>query len=125
WKRGRIYWIKYRRNGRPYFESTHLRVCDENRKAAARLLKEREGTVVLGWRSLPRWAAVTPTGDHASGCPPVRRNGRRRARSQAQAGQLGVVVIVIAREPCHGERRGTGREVGVDDEIEVPRSGHG
>ena len=48
WKRGNVYWIKYRRNGRSYYESAHLRVSDENRKAAARLLKEREGDIAKG-----------------------------------------------------------------------------
>lgn len=36
-----------------------------------------------------------------------------------------VVVVIVARQTRHRERRGAGEEVGVDDEIEVPRPGHG
>jgi integrase len=48
WKRGKVYWIKYRRNGKSYYESTHLKVGDENRKSAERLLRDREGDIAKG-----------------------------------------------------------------------------
>ena len=48
WKRGNTYWIKYRRNGRSYYESTHLKISDENRKAAKALLATRESDIAKG-----------------------------------------------------------------------------
>jgi len=44
YKRGHIFWIKYYRNGKPYFESTHTR----NETEAKRKLKLREGQIVEG-----------------------------------------------------------------------------
>jgi integrase len=44
YKRGHIFWIKYYRNGKPYFESTHTR----NEAEAKRKLKLREGQIVEG-----------------------------------------------------------------------------
>lgn len=41
YKRGRIFWIKYYRNGKPYFESTHT----DKETDAKRKLKLREGQV--------------------------------------------------------------------------------
>jgi len=43
-RRGRIYWIKYYRNGKPYRESTH----GEALEGAKRLLKRREGEISKG-----------------------------------------------------------------------------
>lgn len=44
YKRGEIYWIKYYRNGKPFFESTH-----SGREAKAeKLLKKREGEIAKG-----------------------------------------------------------------------------
>lgn len=44
YKRGKVYWIKYYRNGKPYRESTRsLKETD-----AKRLLKKREGEIALG-----------------------------------------------------------------------------
>lgn len=48
YKRGKLYWIKYRRNNRSYYEPTGLTVSDENRRAAQRQLKDREGDVAKG-----------------------------------------------------------------------------
>ncbi len=42
YKRGRIFWIKYYRTGKPYFESTHTR----NESEAKRKLKLRKGRIV-------------------------------------------------------------------------------
>jgi len=44
YKRGSIFWIKYYRNGKPYFESTHTK----NEPEAKRKLKLREGQIVEG-----------------------------------------------------------------------------
>jgi len=44
YKRGAIWWIKYYRNGKPYFESTHTR----NEAEAKRKLKLREGQIAEG-----------------------------------------------------------------------------
>ncbi len=44
YKRGRIYWIKYYRAGKPYRESAK----SKNEKKAIDLLKLREGEVVQG-----------------------------------------------------------------------------
>ncbi len=41
---GKIYWIKYYRNGRPYTESSHSKFITR----AERLLKKREGEIVKG-----------------------------------------------------------------------------
>ena len=44
YKRGKVYWIKYYRNGKPYRETTR-----SNKEAdAKRLLKKREGEIALG-----------------------------------------------------------------------------
>ncbi len=44
YRRGKTYWIKYYRNGKPYAESSH----SDKRKAAERLLKTREGEISQG-----------------------------------------------------------------------------
>ncbi|PIW87581.1 MAG: site-specific integrase [Nitrospirae bacterium CG_4_8_14_3_um_filter_41_47] len=44
YKRGHIFWIKYYRNGKPYYESTHTK----NEVEAKRKLKLREGQIVEG-----------------------------------------------------------------------------
>ena len=44
YKRGRIYWIKYYRNGKPYYESTG----SQKETDAKRLLKKREGEISQG-----------------------------------------------------------------------------
>lgn len=44
YKRGKTYWVKYYRNGRPCFESTH----SGKKSVATRLLKIREGRVAEG-----------------------------------------------------------------------------
>ena len=44
YKRGRVYWIKYYRNGKPYRESTKSRKETD----AKRLLKKREGEISQG-----------------------------------------------------------------------------
>jgi len=44
YKRGKIYWIKYSRNGKPYYESTK----SKKRADAKRLLKKREGEISEG-----------------------------------------------------------------------------
>lgn len=44
YKRGHIFWIKYYRNGKPYFESTDTK----NKTEAERKLKLREGQIVEG-----------------------------------------------------------------------------
>lgn len=51
YKRGHIFWIKYYRNGKPYFESTHTR----NETEAKRKLKLREGQIEEG-----RFAGLKP-----------------------------------------------------------------
>jgi hypothetical protein len=50
YQRGHIWWIKYYVNGRPVRESTGL----DKEKAAARILKDREGRVATGQPFLPR-----------------------------------------------------------------------
>lgn len=44
YRRGRIYWVKYYRNGKPYQESSH----SDKRRVAERLLKAREGEISQG-----------------------------------------------------------------------------
>jgi len=44
YKRGNIFWIKYYRNGKPYYGSTHTR----NEAEAKRKLKLREGQIAKG-----------------------------------------------------------------------------
>ncbi len=44
YKRGQTYWIKYYRNGKPYYESTH----SQKEPDAKRLLKSREGEISQG-----------------------------------------------------------------------------
>src|SRR5437667_10185183 len=48
WKRGNTYWIKYRRNGRAYYESTRLKISEENRKSAKAMLATREADIAKG-----------------------------------------------------------------------------
>lgn len=50
YKRGRTYWIKYYRNGKPYRESTQCKVKDGQGPPAEvkRRLKLREGQIVKG-----------------------------------------------------------------------------
>jgi hypothetical protein len=44
YKRGKVYWIKYYRNGKPYYESSE----SERETEAKRLLKKREGEISQG-----------------------------------------------------------------------------
>ena len=44
YRRGRIYWVKYYRNGKPYAESSH----SDKQEVAKRLLKIREGEISRG-----------------------------------------------------------------------------
>jgi len=44
YRRGRVYWIKYYRNGRPYAETTH----SDRKEVARRLLRRREGEISKG-----------------------------------------------------------------------------
>lgn len=44
YQRGKVYWIKYYRNGRPYCESTH----SDREAAAKKFLKTREGEISRG-----------------------------------------------------------------------------
>ncbi len=44
YRRKNIYWIKYYRNGKPYYESTH----SDKKEVAKRLLKERESEILRG-----------------------------------------------------------------------------
>lgn len=44
YRRGRVYWIKYYRNGKPYAESSH----SVKQEAARRLLRMREGEISQG-----------------------------------------------------------------------------
>jgi hypothetical protein len=44
YRRKKVYWIKYYRNGKPYFESTH----SKKKGVAKRLLKKREGEISEG-----------------------------------------------------------------------------
>ena len=44
YKRNRIYWIKYYRNGKPFFESS----CSPKEADARQLLKKREGEIAIG-----------------------------------------------------------------------------
>ena len=44
YKRGRIWWIKYYRSGKPYRESS----CSDKEADARQLLKKREGEVAIG-----------------------------------------------------------------------------
>ncbi|MEW6214963.1 MAG: site-specific integrase [Nitrospirota bacterium] len=44
YKRGHVFWIKYYRNGKPYYESTHTK----NEAEARRKLKLREGQIAEG-----------------------------------------------------------------------------
>jgi hypothetical protein len=48
YQRGNIWWIKYYRNGKPYYESSK----SDKISKAQRLLKKREGEIVKG--ELPR-----------------------------------------------------------------------
>jgi hypothetical protein len=49
-RRGRFYWIKYYRAGRPFYKSTK----SEKETVARRILKAREGAIALGRPFLPR-----------------------------------------------------------------------
>jgi hypothetical protein len=49
-RRGRFYWIKYYRAGRPFYKSTK----SEKETVARRILKAREGAIALGHPFLPR-----------------------------------------------------------------------
>ncbi len=49
YKRGKTFWIKYSRGGRPFRESSGSR----KRADAERLLKEREGSVAKGLPVVP------------------------------------------------------------------------
>lgn len=44
YRRKRTYWVKYYKNGKPYYESTH----SDKMEVAERLLKLREGEIALG-----------------------------------------------------------------------------
>jgi len=44
YRRNSVYWIKYHRNGKPYYESTH----SDKKEVARRLLKRREGEIAKG-----------------------------------------------------------------------------
>jgi len=44
YRRGKIYWVKYYRNGKPYAESSH----SDKQEAAKRLLRMREGEISQG-----------------------------------------------------------------------------
>ncbi len=44
YRRGKTYWIKYYRNGKPYAESTH----SDKKEVAKRLLQKREGEIAEG-----------------------------------------------------------------------------
>jgi integrase len=44
YKRGNTWWIKYHKNGKPYYESTHT----DKEKEAKRLLQKREGDIAQG-----------------------------------------------------------------------------
>ncbi len=44
YRRNTIYWVKYFRNGKPYYESSH----SEKKEVARQLLKEREGEIAKG-----------------------------------------------------------------------------
>ncbi len=44
YRRGKIYWVKYYRNGKPYAESSH----SDKQEVAKRLLKIREGEISRG-----------------------------------------------------------------------------
>src|SRR5512139_1530093 len=44
YRRKNIYWVKYYRNGKPYYESTH----SEKREVAKKLLQKREGEIAKG-----------------------------------------------------------------------------
>jgi len=55
YRRGRIWWIQYCRNGRHVFESSH----SENRRAAENLLRQRLGQVAAGIAQMPRAHRIT------------------------------------------------------------------
>jgi integrase len=55
WKRGKIYWIKYRRAGQPHYESSHSR----KHEVASDLLKSREGDIVKGLPITPKIGKLT------------------------------------------------------------------
>jgi hypothetical protein len=44
YRRGKNYWIKYYRNGKPYSESTH----SDKKEVAKKLLTKREGEISQG-----------------------------------------------------------------------------
>jgi len=44
YRRNKVYWIKYFRNGKPYYESSH----SEKKEVAKQRLKEREGEIAKG-----------------------------------------------------------------------------
>jgi len=44
YRRGKMYWIKYYRNGKPYAESTH----SDKKEVAKRMLQKREGEIAEG-----------------------------------------------------------------------------
>lgn len=55
YRRGRIWWIQYCRNGRHMYESSR----SENRRAAENLLRQRLGQVAAGVAPLPRAHRIT------------------------------------------------------------------
>ena len=63
YKRGKTYWIKYYRKGRPFYESTET----DDKADARKMLKKREGQVAEGRFSglridqtdRPRYSAVS------------------------------------------------------------------
>jgi hypothetical protein len=76
YKRGKIYWIKYHHNGKPFYESTKSTKWAD----AANLLKQREGDVANGKPVGPRIEKVTFE-DLAAGLKEdYRLNGQKRPR---------------------------------------------
>ena len=61
YKRGNVWWIKYSRNGRPYFESSR----SKKKKDAASMLRLREGDIEKGLPITPTIGRLTF--DHAVG----------------------------------------------------------
>ena len=57
--------------------------------------------------------------------PPLLADCHRPAAPKCFEVALLVVIVVVARETRHGEGRDAVAEVGVDDEIEVPRPRNG
>ena len=73
YKRGRIYWIKYSRGGRGYYESSGSRKHGD----AKRLLRLREGAIERGLPVTPRVGRVTFEEAAAALVTDYRVNGRR------------------------------------------------